>query len=127
MDTERKRIKSFLKEGDDQLDAKVIEQHNQIVEEYNEGVTKYNNRRFRRGVLLGMVGALTFWILSGFLADVMDRVEESERPMPCTENQVYVWNPGDFPNSAHCVWEDDHAGHTGGSEDHEGHGTPAEG
>lgn len=35
--------------------------------------------------------------------------EPVEPPMPCDEDQVYVWD--NHPTSAHCVWDQDHAGH----------------
>lgn len=41
--------------------------------------------------------------------------DKETRPMPCLEEQVYVWD--DFPNNAECVSSTDHSAHNGMHDD----------
>jgi len=65
-------------------------------------------------IILTLVVVVCFKVAWSIGDAIMSAGETVEIPMPCDKDQVYVWD--DYPTSAHCVWNQDHAGHTGHEE-----------
>lgn len=59
-------------------------------------------------LLMGIAAAFGTVILMVWL------LGETDIPMPCDEEEVYVWVEGEFPFEAECVSATDHGAHNAG-------------